>query len=313
MPNSSLPATVATGFLGAGKTTLVNHILSSAPERRIGVLVNDFGEVNIDSALIVGSANGVISLQNGCICCSMKNDLMQSVLQVLEHSTPPEHLLVEASGVSNPGPLVDAFLTLQKLGPLRLDGVLCVVDALRFPFDTLKKEPVARAQLYASDLILLNKSDEVSEAVLAEQERVVRSRVENARVLRTVKCQAPVNLLLGLEAWKDGKQRVAQEDEGHDHRYLSFTVRSSTPFSFKKLVDTINSLPDAVHRIKGTIRLRERPGDHLALNVVGKRVHVETVAGNDNPPDAESVLVVIGLRRGLEQESIRKALFACAG
>lgn len=286
------PVTILTGFLGAGKTTLVNHLLTAGSERRIGVLVNDFGEVNIDEQLIVGRSEGVISLANGCICCTMQGDLQNSVRQVLERPTQPDHLLVEASGLSNPGPLAEAFFQLQKQGALRLDGVVAVVDAARFPFDDLAGQALARDQVLASDLVVVNKVDLVPPARVEAITQAVRRRLPKARILPALRAQVPPDVLLGLSAWPD--ERHPPHVHGHDLEslgYRSLLFRTERPFDFRRLVAVIEALPAGIVREKGVIHVKERPGDRLALNCVGRRVHVETLGPAIG---AESVVVVIG-------------------
>jgi G3E family GTPase len=276
--------TIVTGELGAGKTTLVNHLLASEPDRRIGVLVNDFGEIDIDSRLIVGAAGGVVSLANGCICCSMKNDVVQAVVRVLEHQTPPEHLLVEASGVSNPGALAEIFLGLQKNRVLRVDAIAAVIDAERFPWDRLKTEPLARDQVLASDVVVLNKVDLVDADRIDSIETAIRGRVPQARIIRATRANVPAEVLLGI----GGARGVVH---AHSHSvYRSFVFRAGA-LDFKRLAEVIRGMPPSVVRIKGIISVVERPGDRLALHVVGKRVHVETMGRG---ADASSEIVVIG-------------------
>jgi G3E family GTPase len=296
------PVTIVTGFLGAGKTTLVNHLLANTPERRIGVLVNDFGEVNIDAKLIVGTAGDVISLQNGCICCSMKGELTQAVLRVLEHPSRPEHLLVEASGVSSPGPLADTFLQLQKSGVLRLDGVVAVVDAERFPFDDLKGQALARDQVLASDLVVLNKADLVAEERLIAMEAAIRQRLPKARLIRAVKAAVPSEVLLGLAAEREAPLLRRAHTEDHGFESLSFSAKA--PIPFKALMSTINELPGTVVRIKGLIEVVERPGDRLVLHGVGKRVQVETIGA----AQGSSQLVFIANREGFDRAALISAL-----
>ncbi len=303
-----VPVTIVTGSLGAGKTTLVNHLLSSQPERRIGVLVNDFGEVGIDSRLIVGAAGDVVSLTNGCICCSMRNDVVQAVLRVLEGGAGkavPEHLLVEASGISNPGALAEIFLGLEKNRVLRLDGIAAIVDVERFPYDSLKTEPLARDQVLASDLVVLNKIDLVDAERIDRIESAIRSRVPHARLVRTSRAQLPPEVLLGLGGARGLLDGHASEVH-HGFRTFTFTAER---LSFKRLAETIRGFPPAVVRVKGLIAVYERPGDRLALNAVGARVHVETIARGVDP---RSEIVVIGTGDGFDEEALRGSLAFCA-
>jgi G3E family GTPase len=297
------PVTIVTGSLGAGKTTLLNHVLSSEPERRIGVLVNDFGDVNIDSRLIAGASGDVVSLANGCICCSMRNDVVQAVFRVLEHERPPEHLLVEASGVSNPGALAEIFLGLEKDRVLRVDGIVAVIDAELFPYDALKTEPLARDQVLASDLVVLNKADLADQKRLDDIEAAIRKRVPDARVLRASMAKVPAEVLLGM----GGSRVEARHLEVADHGFETFTF-SGGQLSFKRLAEVVRGFPPAVVRIKGIISVVERPGDRIALNVVGKRVFVETIGAQE---EARSEIVVIGTRDGFDPAELSARLASC--
>jgi G3E family GTPase len=296
--------TIVTGSLGAGKTTLINHVLSSAIDRRIGVLVNDFGEVNIDSRLIAGAAGDVVSLTNGCICCSMKNDVVRAVFRVLEEGAAPEHLLVEASGVSNPGALAEIFLGLEKNRLLRVDGIAAVIDAERFPFEALRSEPLARDQVLASDLVVLNKIDLVDGDRLERIETAIRRRLPEARILRTQRGSVPAQVLLGL----GGSRAAPHHADHHDgHAFRSFVFRGGE-LVFKRLADAIRGFPSTVVRVKGIIAVSERPGDRIALNVVGKRIHVETIGEHETP---SSEIVVIGARDGFDEEELLSQLRRC--
>ncbi|NJO00189.1 MAG: GTP-binding protein [Anaerolineales bacterium] len=129
-----IPLTIIGGFLGAGKTTLLNHILHSDHGLRVAVLVNDFGAINIDTQLIVGVEGETISLSNGCICCSIRDDLMEATLQLLERPDPPEYIIVETSGVSNPGAVKLTFMFSSELiSRVRVDSIVTVIDAEQFP------------------------------------------------------------------------------------------------------------------------------------------------------------------------------------
>jgi G3E family GTPase len=153
---------------------------------------------------------------------------------------------------------------------LRLDGIVAVVDATRFPFDDLKGQPLARDQVLASDLVVLNKVDLVSSERVEVIKAAVRQRLPKARVIEAVRAQVPAEVLLGLSAWP--ADRVPPHVHGHDLEalgYRSLLFRSDRPFDFKKLVQVIEGLPTGIVREKGVILVKERPGDRLALNCVG--------------------------------------------
>lgn len=308
-----MPVTVLTGFLGAGKTTLLNHLLHSTPELRIGVLVNDFGAINIDSQLIVGATDDVISLQNGCICCSMKGDLLKSVLKVLEHETPPDYLVVEASGVSNPGAIAEMFLELERSRAVRLDGVIAVVDAEQFPFDDLRRQPLARDQVIASDIVVLNKTDLATSERTESVEAAIRARLPSVRIFRAAHGRVPSSLLLGQNAGA-GRPRphvhtLDPESELEKAGLVSFTYERTEPFDLKKLLETAAALPDGLFRMKGFVQRAGAPGERYLLNVVSRRVHIERTT--DAAEGESSILVAVGRGGVLDVEDLRARLDAC--
>ena len=160
-----LPVTLVTGFLGSGKTTLVNHILSNRAGVRAAVLVNELGDIGIDNDLIVAAEGGMIELSNGCICCATNNDLLDSIVRVLSRSEPVDHILVETTGVADPLPVAQTFQRPEFRDALRLDAIVAVADAEQFSLDLFDSHAV-RSQLRHADAILINKCDRVGEAHL---------------------------------------------------------------------------------------------------------------------------------------------------
>jgi G3E family GTPase len=179
-----LPVTIVTGFLGSGKTTLVNHILANRQGVRAAVLVNEIGELGIDNDLIIASDGGTIELSNGCICCSINNDLLNSIVQVLSRAEPVDHLIVETSGVADPLPVALTFLRSEFRGAVRLDAIVATADAEQFSLE-LFDGVAARNQLRHADAILLNKSDRVGLERLDHVEAMLRAVNPEARVVRT--------------------------------------------------------------------------------------------------------------------------------
>ncbi len=155
-----LPVTLVTGFLGSGKTTLVNHILSNRQGVRAAVLVNELGDIGIDNDLIVAAEDGMIELTNGCICCSTNNDLLDSIVRVLGRAEPVDHIIVETTGVADPLPVANTFQRPEFRDLLRLDAIVAVADAEQFSLD-LFEGIASRNQLRYADAILLNKCDRV--------------------------------------------------------------------------------------------------------------------------------------------------------
>ena len=157
-----LPVTIVTGFLGSGKTTLLNHILASGHGRKIAVIVNEIGEIGIDGELIVSTSDGMMELSNGCICCSINNDLVNSIFRLLERREPLDHLIVETTGLADPLPVILTFLRSEFRDRVRVDLVVTLADAENFSLDLFDNQ-AARNQFRYADAVLLNKCDLVED------------------------------------------------------------------------------------------------------------------------------------------------------
>jgi G3E family GTPase len=214
-PKNGLPVTIITGFLGSGKTTLLNHILTNQQGLKTAVLVNEFGEIGIDNELIVSTGENMVELSNGCICCTINNDLVDAVYKVLEREEKLDYLVVETTGLADPLPVALTFLGTELRDLTRLDSIITVVDAANYSLDLFNSE-AAYSQIAYGDVIVLNKTDLVDEATLNELEKKIGEVKEGARILRTTRSQVPLPLILSVGLFESDKYFDTVDEHNHD-------------------------------------------------------------------------------------------------
>src|ERR1700735_1866867 len=219
--SSKIPVTVLTGYLGAGKTTLLNRILSEPHGKKYAVIVNEFGEIGIDNDLIIGADEEVFEMNNGCICCTVRGDLVRILDGLMRRKGKFDAIIVETTGLADPAPVAQTFFMDENVGKkTRLDAVVTVADA-RWLSDRLKDAPEAKNQIAFADVILINKTDLVSPAELAEVEARIRGINPYAKLHKTQRAQIPLNEVLGRNAFD--LDRILEiepeflEGDGHDH------------------------------------------------------------------------------------------------
>jgi G3E family GTPase len=300
-----LPVTIVTGFLGSGKTTLVNHILAQQHELRIAVMVNEIGDLAIDNELIIGAADEMVELSNGCICCSINNDLVDAIFRVLRNEPPVEYLIVETTGLADPLPVVLTFLRSEFRDAVRVDSIVAVADADSFSLDLFNSKAAANQLRYA-DVVLLNKCDLVGPGVAAAIEEKIRTIGEEARIVRTTRARIPLPLILSAGLFRSDRYLA---DHGHDHLvadgFDAVSFESEAPFAPDRFQSFLEGMPRNVFRGKGILWIQGSDERHI-FHLVGRRFTL------DKSPEAEpkrNRLVLIG--QNLNSKELRARLASC--
>ncbi len=330
-----IPVTVLTGFLGAGKTTLLNRLLRDAGGRRYAVIVNEYGELGIDGALVIGAEEEVYELNNGCVCCKLRGDLLRVASNLVRRPGGFDGILIETTGLADPAPIVQTFALDDHLRlHTRLDSVICVADA-RHLVAQLRDAPEAGAQLAQADMVLLNKADLADAATLAQAEQAVQQLNPSAELQRSVHGDIPLAQLLNRGAFDITRLRVPSPRLGAapagataPHRYVpvgagkdatrhsvgidSVSLSFARPFERSRFMPWLQRLVTErgadLLRGKGIVAF-----EGTDRRFVFQAVHMTVDSGLDRPwadgEARESRLVFIG--RGLDAEALRGELTHC--
>ena len=313
-----------TGFLGAGKTTLLNRILNGSHGLRGAVLVNDFGSINIDADLVVGVESDVISLANGCVCCSIRGDLSDAVTRVLARPERPDYVLLEAGGVAEPSGIAMTFADASLRDRIRLDSITCVVDAEQV-FALPEQMRLKLWQIGFADMLILNKVDLVSREQVAKIKQWLGEHFHRFRLIEATQGEVPLEILLSAGRFgvtqsehepRNLEEHLCQgphsklQHNDHAHTFSTCSYESEEPLSLEALRRFAASLPANIYRCKGLVYSIEAPHRRAVLQVVGKRADISLQdEWGSRPPRTQ--IVTIGAQDGLDTESLRAMFDRC--
>lgn len=306
-PDSSLPLTIVTGFLGAGKTTLLNRLLTDPQGRRIAVLVNDFGRINIDASLIRSRTEDMISLTNGCACCTVSTDLTRTLIQIAQRDERPDAIVLEASGLADPRGIAQVALANPAM---RLDGIVTLVDATGHLESRKAQHAVWTIdnQVDAADLLVLSKTDEATFADTEAVSAFLKERHAGKPMLRAILGDLPADVLLGIHSPKEWRN-APPAGTGHSAGFDSWALQSSKPLTEHRLRAFLSGLPSSVIRAKGVLQLAGRPGQRWVYQRVGQRESLsqDGIWHEERP---NSTLVLIGPRACLDRDALETGFTA---
>ena len=265
----SVPVVLVAGFLGSGKTTVVNYLLARAGGRRIAAVVNDFGAINIDAELITGAADGVVNLSNGCICCSLEGDLLRTLATLLRRNPQPEIIVIETSGVADPMDVVRNLMDPMIWREAPLETVLCVVDATT-PVAMLD-DALLRSQVRAADVVALSKVDLADATDTARVRGAVQAIRSAAVVVDAPHGEIPAALLFPSDVDRAPSPREPMRRRPAVDRFETLSWTSELPVSLSRLQEAIGRLAPKLARAKGLFNTVEQPGRLMVFQFAGGR------------------------------------------
>ncbi len=310
-PGGPVPVLLITGFLGAGKTTTINHLLSSPHGRRLAALVNDFGAINIDAELIGGASEGVVNLRNGCICCSLQGDLLRTLSILFRREPPPDGVVIEASGVADPTDIVRGLLDPMIWQTVTLDAVVCMVDGRQVLDDPrITSEPLCRAQIFTADFAALNKVDLLSVAERQDARTRVSAIAPRAHLVECSFGRIVSEILFGAALHQPLSSSPPRLSAASPPPFETLSWTCDVPLSLARFQAVIGKLAPQLVRAKGILEFSEQLGRPMLFQLAGRRATLGA-APTAGPSHTAVRLVLIAERGGIDAAAIGSMLIDC--
>ena len=315
LPKSGMPVTIITGFLGSGKTTLLNQILQNKDNLKIAVLVNEFGDINIDEQLLVSAESDILELDNGCICCTINDSLVDAVYRVLEREEKVDYLVIETTGLADPLPIIITFLSAELKFLTRLDAVITVLDAAAFDAKHFDSD-AALSQIRYGDMVILNKIDLATQEKITEIKTFISDIKPGFRILESEYGKVTLPLILDISLTQadnyQGKISEFRRNKSAFNNHLAndgfnfVSFQRDSPFEIDKFQHFLTQqLPNNVFRAKGILWFQESPLRHI-FQLSGPRYDLQVDDWTSQP---KNELVFIG--RNLDKSLIKQQLNQC--